>query len=155
MTRTFLGIDQQNRKDNIAALQPSTAGIKLVQPDTLNEWHERAEASVRQMVEQKLSLRKILPSFLPSMIPFHPGPPYSILHPPFRLPLLYYLGCPLLHSLWYSGLFNRRDGPPAVGRPHPANLHHSLCGQQMRQFVVGNPAIVAHNPLPGTLFLSS
>jgi len=63
MTRTFLGIDQQNRKDNIAAFAAlQQQGIKLVQPDpsTLNEWHERAEASVHQMVEQKIISPEIL-----------------------------------------------------------------------------------------------
>jgi len=63
MTRTFQGIDQQNRTDNIAAFAAlQQQGIQLVQPDPnrLSEWYERAEASVTQMVDQNIISPQIL-----------------------------------------------------------------------------------------------
>ena len=63
MTRTFQGIDRQNRTDNIAAFAAlQQQGIQVVQPDPnrLSEWYERAEASVTQMVDQNIISPQIL-----------------------------------------------------------------------------------------------
>lgn len=63
MTRTFHGIDQQNRKDNIAAFAAlQTQGIQLVEPnpETLDEWYEKAEESVNEMVSRQIISADIL-----------------------------------------------------------------------------------------------
>lgn len=57
MTNTFKGIDQQNRKDNIAAFSAlQNQGIQLIapNPDYLNEWHEKAEKAVTRMVQDQI-----------------------------------------------------------------------------------------------------
>lgn len=63
MTRTFHDIDQQNRKDNIAAFAAlQTQGIQLVEPnpETLDEWYEKAEESVNEMVSRQIISADIL-----------------------------------------------------------------------------------------------
>ena len=63
MNATFRGIDQQNRKDNVAAYAAlQQRGIKRVTPDPqhLNEWHEKAEQSVQKMIDNKIISQPII-----------------------------------------------------------------------------------------------
>lgn len=63
MTRTFKGIDQQNRKDNVAAFAAlKNQGIRPIEPDPahLAEWYDKAEESVQQLVNQEIISKQIL-----------------------------------------------------------------------------------------------
>jgi TRAP-type C4-dicarboxylate transport system substrate-binding protein len=62
MTDTFKRIDQQNRKDNVAAKQALiNQGIKFVQltPDSRNEWREVGNVAMKQLDKQHKYSSKI------------------------------------------------------------------------------------------------